>query len=292
MQDEIVTSLTRTLEGQLVTVEAVHITRTRPGNPSAQDLALQCAASDYNRKFDVSLCERALQIDSRNAAALGGMAWNSLMPILVARRPGTYLQEAIRRADEWVTQAITIDPNFYVLHSIKAWVLILQKRPQEAITAAERSLALNPSFVNVYIPLCHATGVVGHPERAVELADKAIRLSPRDRDLWTFYNQKTVHYFIMQQDVQAIEWARRTLAAQNWEWPIPRLYLAALLALNGSDAEAREIIKRHLSLPGVEIRSIRVMAEYLYLWSPDTPSWSAFVNRVSEGLRRAGMPEE
>jgi hypothetical protein len=39
----------------------------------------------------------------------------------------------------------------------------------------------------------------------------------------------------MQQDVQAIEWARRTLAAQN-VWPIPRLWLAAALAQNGEEA--------------------------------------------------------
>ena len=103
--------------------------------------------------------------------------------------------------------------------------------------------------------------------------------------------KKTVNYFIMQQDVQAIERARRPLAVQN-VWPIPRLYLAAALALDGGEVEAREIIKHYLSLPAVEIRSIRTMAAWLYMWSPDTPSWSAFVQRLSEGLRRAGMPEE
>ena len=97
---------------------------------------------------------------------------------------------------------------------------------------------------------------------------------------------------MMQQDVQVIEWARRTLAAQKREeWPIPRLYLAAALALNGSETEAHETIKHYLSLPGVEIRSIRAFAAWLYLWS-DTPFYSAFVKRLSEGLRRAGMPEE
>ena len=113
MQDEIVTSVTRALEGPLVTVEAVRIARTRPGNSSAEDLALQCHASSFSSaKFDVSLCERALQIDPRNARALGGMAWNSSCHTF-SKRPGTDLQEAIRRADEWVTQAIAVDPNLY-----------------------------------------------------------------------------------------------------------------------------------------------------------------------------------
>ena len=88
------------------------------------------------------------------------------------KQPDTHTQEAIQRADEFVTQSIAADPNLYLLHHIKAWVLILQKRPEEAISAAERSLAQNPSNVYAYIPLAKATAALGHPERAVEIADK------------------------------------------------------------------------------------------------------------------------
>jgi tetratricopeptide (TPR) repeat protein len=221
---------------------------------------------------------------------MGGIAWNFLWPVM-SKPPDSHTREAIQRADEWMTKAIATDPNVYQFHGLKAWVLIMQMRPEEAIIAAERSLALNPSYVNVYSPLAAAHAVSGHPERAVELADKAIRLSPRDPELLSLYFQKTYSYFMMQQDAQVIEWARRTLAAQKREWPIPRLYLAAALALNGSETEAREIIKHYLSLPGVEIRSIRDWTAWLYLWS-DTPFYSAFVKRLYEGLRRAGMPEQ
>jgi adenylate cyclase len=242
MQDEIVTRLTRALEPQLVTVEAAHIARTRPGNAGAEDLALQCFASSWTSKFNVSLCERALQIDPRNALALGYMAWNTVLRSF-SEPPSTDLKEAIRRADEFVTQSIAADPNHWGVHVIKAWVLLLEKRPEEAVVAAERSLALNPSGVWAYVPLSVATGVLGHPDRAVELADKAIRLSPRDINLAAVYHQKTYHYFIMQQDAQVIDWARRNLAMQS-DAPIPRLYLAAALALNGNEAEARETIKQ------------------------------------------------
>jgi TolB-like protein len=84
MQDEIVTRLARVLEIQLVKVDAARVARTRLGNPSAEDLALQCYASSFT-KFDVSLCERSLQIDPRNALALGGMAWKTFEPILADR---------------------------------------------------------------------------------------------------------------------------------------------------------------------------------------------------------------
>jgi hypothetical protein len=90
-----------------------------------------------------------------------------------------------------MTQSIAADPKLYVTHFVK---LTLEKRPGEAVIAAERSLALNPSFVAAYHPLCVATGALGHPERSVELAEKAMRLSPRDPLMPAFYWQKACHY--------------------------------------------------------------------------------------------------
>jgi hypothetical protein len=84
-------------------------------------------------------------------------------------------------------------------------------------------------------------------------------------------------------------WSR---SGSSRQFPGPRLYLAALLALNGNEAEARETVKHYLSLPGIEIRSIRALEAWLWRWSPDTQYWAAYVKRLSEGLRRAGMPEE
>ena len=48
MQDEIVTRLARAMEIQLVAVDAARVTRTRPGNLDAEDLARRCKAGDYN----------------------------------------------------------------------------------------------------------------------------------------------------------------------------------------------------------------------------------------------------
>jgi adenylate cyclase len=295
MQDEIVTRLARTLEVQLWKVDAARVARTRPANPSAQDLALQCLADRYVADRAVSiarasygLCERALQIDPRNALALSIMTMKFLLPVLELQ--STDPQEAIRQADEFVTQALAVDPNLYVAHDYKAWVLISQKRPEEAIIEAERSLTLNPSYVDAYLALNIANDVLGRPERALEYVDKAIRLSPRDPALHVFYWNKGWAYFLAQQDVQAIGWLRRVMAM--WpEWPLPNMVLAAALALDGNEVEAREALKHYLSLNGVKTRSISAVTSQVASFS-DTPFWSTYIKRLSEGLRRAGMPEE
>ena len=50
---------------------------------------------------------------------------------------------------------------------------------------------------------------LGQYEKAIDFIDKAIRLSPRDPSLFFWYTNKGVAYFALQQDDQAIEWARR-----------------------------------------------------------------------------------
>jgi len=154
------------------------------------------------------------------------MAWKFIGPVLEGQSSDP--QGDIRRADEFVTQAIAVEPNLYIAHRTKAWVLFSQKRPEEALVEAERSLALNPSFIDAYTLLCLANNMLGRPERALELADKAIRLSPRDPKLPILYWQKALAYFMTQRDEQAIEWMRRTLAA--WpEWQMGNVLFAATL---------------------------------------------------------------
>jgi tetratricopeptide (TPR) repeat protein len=296
MQDEIVTRLARTLELQLWKVDAARVARTRPANPSAEDLALQCWADrvvNPDRTVNIArasytLCERALQIDPRNARALSTMTWKFIEP--VNELQSTDRQEDIRKAEAFVTQSIAVDPNLYVAHHMRAWVLIAQRRPEEAIVEAERSLALNPSFVDAYFPLNIANDVLGHPEKALEYVDKAIRLSPRDPALPAFYWNKGWAYFLAYREVQAIEWLRRALAV--WpEWPLPNMVLAAALALNGNEIEACRTVKHYLSFNGVTTRSISAVTTQLVSFS-ESPFWLACIKRLSEGLRRAGMPEE
>src|SRR6516164_6404806 len=117
MQDEIVRRLSWPLEIRLIDVDAARVARTPPGNLDAQDLALQCMAgsiinpllgSEYNPAL--SFCERALEIDNRNAIALTFMAFKYIGPVI--RVESTDPQAAIRHADELVSRALAIDRNF------------------------------------------------------------------------------------------------------------------------------------------------------------------------------------
>ncbi len=292
MQDEIVTRLARAMQIQLVAVDAARVTRTRPGNLDAEDLALRCEAGVYNfppgsaeyaAAFD--LCDRALHIDNGNVFALTGMTLRYIFPVVEAQSRDP--QADIRRADELVSRALAIDPNYYFARFAKAYVLMAQGRTQEAVVEGERSLALNPSFIDAYNALCVANNFLGRPDRALELADKAIRLSPRDPHLRVLYHMKGWAFFMKRQDDQAVEWLRRAEGGTVFT----ELILAAALALTGQQADAHDTLKRYLALNGITTTTIAQLRKQ-QLSMADNPTWVAYNERLFEGLRKAGMAEE
>src|SRR5271169_4453501 len=291
MQDEIVTRLARAMQIQLVAVDAARVTRTRPGNLDGEDLALRCQAGIYNSvgpaEFAAafSLCDRALNIDNGNVLALSMLAMMHIIPVVEAR--STDPQADIRQADELVSRALALDPNFYAAHFAKAYVLMGQNRTQEAVIEGERSLALNPSYIDAYVALCAANNFLGRPDRALELADKAIRLSPRDPFLRVLYHMKGWALFMKQQDDQAIEWLRRAEGGTVFT----ELILASALALTGRQAEARETLKRYSTMTGVTTTTIGQLRKQQVSLA-DNPTWVAYNERLLEGLREAGMQEE
>jgi hypothetical protein len=67
----------------------------------------------------------------------------------------------------------------------------------------------------------------------------------------------------------------------------------AALALNGNEAEARETLKHCFSLNNVKMRTISAVSAELLSQSFGPSSLAlAMAKRFSEGLGRAGMPEE
>ena len=94
---------------------------------------------------------------------------------------------------------------------------------------------------------------------------------------------------ILQQYDQAIEWVRRSLAIAP-DTSIQQLLLTSALALTGRQAEAREALGRYLSLKGSSKTIAQLRPQHRAL--SDSPKWLAYSDRLIEGLRKAGMPEE
>ena len=149
---------------------------------------------------------------------------------------------------------------------------------------AERALALNPSFLPTYLALWTAYWMAGHPEQADVYADTALRLSPHDTLAYSFLRAKGFGFFARSRYEQATDSFKRAIAAYPG-YPIAYMMLTAWLALSGHDAEAHETLKHYLDLPGT---SPKTLAQF----KARSPFLRDFNDRVDQGLRKAGMPEE
>jgi len=290
MQDDIVIRLSRALSLQLVDVDLARAMRTRPGNLEAQDLALQCL-SNLHRSTDIEAmgaCRRALQLDSGNALALGLMAVATIYPVIISQSDNP--KDAIKQADELASRALAADPNVTGAHLAKAWVMMAQSRQEQAILEAEKALALNPSTIEGYMAIGVANNFLARPDRSLEVTDKAVRLSPRDPFLLAFYAIKSEAFFILRQDDNAIEWARRSLALAPYPDPYTSLILIAASALTGQQAQAGEALKAYLADGRARSKTIaQFQTQQLSLAS--NAGWVTYNERFMDGLRKAGFPQ-
>jgi adenylate cyclase len=287
MQDEIVTRLARTLQIELAAAEASRVARAHPENPDAEELALQCEAAYLRfglvRKEMLpayGLCERALVIDSRNVRALVILALRSL--VLVNNMRSADPQADIRRGDELISRALTVDPNNYLAHYARSYLLAPQ-RPEEAIAEAEQSLALNPSFLPAYTSLWIANWTMGRLQKAEEYADAALRLGPHDTLAYVYVAEKGVGLFALSRYDEATSFFKRAIAA-NPEYAVAYMMLTASLALSHHDAEAVETLRRYLALP---LDAPKTIAQI----KARQPFLRDYYDRLYEGLRKAGMQE-
>lgn len=288
-QDEIVARLASALQGELMQAEVSRSPNDPASNVDAEDLAMQCEASAYRLTGEVTtprieLCERALRIDPRNVRALVRLA--TYYGSRVSRVQSADRETDLEQANTLVSRALEVDPGYYAAHCAKATVLEGRRRVNDAIAAAERCLALNPSSVDAYRALAILNFFLARPEQILAYVDRGTRLSPRDPATPIFLLFKGWAYFLIGQDDEALVWLRRA-AAVSPETPIILAALTSQLALAGQDVEARATLARYLALPATRTRTV---AQWDYV-PDDNPEFAQFHQRFRSGLRKAGMPE-
>jgi adenylate cyclase len=289
-QDDIVTRLASALHVELVQAETRRAMGTPVANLDAEDLAMRCEAASYSHGGAVAtpnydLCEQALGIDPRNVRALIQLAryYSSRVSRVQSPNPAGDLQ----RADGLVSRALDIDAGYYAAHCVKAVVLEGTHHVRDAVVAAERCLALNPSYAGAYRTLALQYFFLAEPSKMLEYVDHGIRLSPRDPETSIFLLLKGWAYLVMEHDDEALVWLRRAAAASP-ETPTILAALTSVLALTGQDAEARATLARYLALPATRTRTV---AQWDYI--PDeNPAFLKFHVRFKSGLSKAGMPEQ
>lgn len=153
---------------------------------------------------------------------------------------------------------------------------------ENLVVEAERTLALNPNDPTMLGSLGNLLGSFpAHAEHGRDLAEKALALVPTGHPRWWWWVVAKVHYR-KGEFAEALDAFGRSYIEQNW---LSQIHMAYTLPYLGRIEDARGHVTKLLALrPRYSVRD----ADRLYAaWCYD----EAFRNRVTEGLRQAGLPE-
>jgi TolB-like protein/class 3 adenylate cyclase/cytochrome c-type biogenesis protein CcmH/NrfG len=280
--------LARALSVELVNVEGRRAPRA---NPDAVDLVmrgwslLNAGPNREDVQSAVALFETALRIDPDNIQANVGLA-QALIHVLRSRWDPER-DRVLARADEAATRATTVAPDHAQAQSVKAEILGLQKRFDAALATYDRAIALDRNLTPAHVGRARHLIVVGRAADAVASMERAIRLSPRDPDLYLWYYVVCHAHTHLAQDAATIEWCLKSVATGKMFWHA-WVDLASAYAWRGLTAEAAAAVAETLKLrPGLTVQ--QMVAEAFA--NSDNATFRKEYQRIVEGVRKAGLPE-
>ena len=194
------------------------------------------------------------------------------------------------RAEALAGQAVAASPQSAAAHMAQAMVLRAQNRFNEAIRAYDAVLTLNRNFVPAYANIAYAKLSAGSTEGAIPLLEEAIRLSPRNSDVGSWYRAIGRAHLMEARIDQAAFWLEKVRSANPGQGPHLHAWLASAYALEGeSERAAAELAEaRRLGSDDRYSSISRLRAAFT-----GEPKAQALLEATYfAGLRKAGMPEE
>jgi adenylate cyclase len=192
VQDEIVGKVVTTL-GLLLKVDEMKIPHWGNSRPT-ENLE---AFDDYLRgveffslgtksDFDKArqLMEKAINLDPKYAEAYAFLGW---LHMLAAWNQWSANPLAdLKQASELAQKTLALDDTNSSALSLLCESDWMQMRYDQAVTDGERAVAINPNYAGGFFSLADALNVYGKPEAAIRAAEKAIRLDPTGKDLYSY----------------------------------------------------------------------------------------------------------
>ena len=290
LQEEITSRLANTLGVALIAAEAA-----RPSeHPDALDYILRGRAARLKPNSRdvlaeaIGLYERALSLDPGSVEAQSLLATTLVGRVLDF---GSSSEDAdIKRAEELAAKALAASPSSALAHYAKAVVLRVRRRCSEAIPEYETALSLDRNLAAALAAIGRCKINKGPIDEGIAAQEQAIRLSPRDPLLWSWYFRIGEGHLLLSHVDDAILWLEKARNAN----PAPGYilaYLAAAYALKGeTERAAAELADaRRLGGEGSYSSVARLRANTRY----ETQKVRDLCEKtLYAGLRKAGMPEE
>ncbi len=280
LQDQIVARLANSLGYELFRAEAEKGARSR--NPDAIDLTMRGTAlylkqppTKEDNDAARALFERALKIDPNHADAFAEEAFTYFAEYIYWRNPETdYDAKILGLAD----RAIALAPDYVPAYGAKGFYLLSSRRLNEALSAANAGIAIDPNAAYIYALRGGVYTSLGQFERGVSDVLHAIKLSPRDAFIASWHTSLGDAELGLGRVERAADAYHKSIDLGFRAFP-PYIDLAAVYALQGKmdDAKTAMAEARRLN-PKLTVKWLQTVAPPLPL--------------LFEGVRKAGLPED
>jgi TolB-like protein/class 3 adenylate cyclase len=289
LQDEIVAHLANALRAQLAAAEARRAKRAP--NPDSMDLCFQGWAW-WNRGVTPDnlvearrMFEGALALDPDNVWGLVGIAyvdWSVAMSFLAGDRAARFAA-----AEAAAVKALILAPENAVAHLALGAVQTFTNRAAQGIRQCERALQLDPNLAGAHATIGNGKIQLGQSDETEAHIQEALRLSPHDTSAYMWCFLAGAAKLRLGDEEKAVAWLRRSVET-NRSFSGSHFYLAAALARLGRLPEATSEAQAGLAIsPTFTISRFRAGAP-----SDNNPAGLAGYERVIDGLRKAGLPEQ
>ncbi len=285
LQEAVTIELAGVLNVQLVEAET---RRSRAKlNPDAFDLVLRGHAAinrgmaRENNEASLRFYQEALRLDPDNVTALSSGATGLALRVTSlwsVDRVGDLVQ-----AEAMAERALALDANDPLSHSAMGFVRRVQQRFEEAIIEYETVLCANQNFALAHSELGWAYCFSGRFKQALPHFEEAIRLSPRDPQLFLgYFGIGNLHHELGHFEL-AVEPLRRSIALNpGFSWPHLVLTVTLMQLERMDDARAALAGYFRTNPAARTVAAVRA----------NPVSSNSAHPRFFEFLRLAGMPEE
>jgi TolB-like protein/class 3 adenylate cyclase/Tfp pilus assembly protein PilF len=275
-QDEVIGKIVEALVGKLTAVGLKE--RYRPASLEAYDLVLrgraEWAHSAEAGVEAIPLFEQATALDPNYADAYRWLAYSQCEAWAYLNRPMEPLRQQSMAS---ARRAVELDPDGYGSHGALGYVLLHERRWDEAAKEFEISLRLNPNGAEAWVDFAILKTFEGRSVEAIACVERAMRLDPRPPGVYFWV------LGVAQYAAGHYEAAVKTLRNEATYRTESRRVLAAALAQLGRLQEAREEAKLYLlGNPHFSISHLVETVPFRDL---------AVRDREVEGYRKAGLPE-
>ncbi len=242
LQDEITRNVVASIAPQIELAELERSRKLTDSGLTAYELALKAQAYSYDalRVADpdilneaMSAADAALALDPRNIHAL----WTKSLVYLYRHMYhwGDDPNAALASAGETAERLIHIDSSNAKAYLVRAWAHLYQRKFDAALADHHRAQELNPNLAANLFAMAWSEAVAGLATEAREHTQLALRLSPREADIWQGegYSALALVSFIEGDYEEAVKWGHLAYQMQ----PVLKGLMVAANAYRG-DMEA------------------------------------------------------